>query len=63
MLHLMLSMPAAGSDFLAWSCQTSGKQQVWKYGITGVALGAEPCWVAIRDTILERAKLCSLPPS
>ena len=34
MLHLMLSMPAAGSDFLAWSCQTSGKQQVWKYAIT-----------------------------
>ena len=37
-----------------------------KYGNTPsqwVALGAEPCWVAIRDTNLERAKLCSLPPS
>ena len=37
-----------------------------KYGDTasqGVALGAEPCWVAIRDTNLERARLCSLPPS
>jgi hypothetical protein len=28
--RVMISMPAAGSDFRAWSCQTSGKQQVWK---------------------------------
>ena len=37
-----------------------------KYGNTPsqwVALGEEPCWVAIRDTNLEGAKLCSLPPS